>query len=94
MAVFISPAIECGANGAYDLTMTIKLSSFGERVSWLHARAATEQQAGSRRARLQKASELGAAMLDHPDPAAANAWLRSLLRVTVQRNRVQRGDWI
>jgi len=46
------------------------------------------------RARLQKASELGAAMLDHPDPAAANAWLRSLLRVTVQRNRVQRGDWI
>ena len=35
MAVFISPAIECGVNGAYDLTMTIKLSSFGERVSWL-----------------------------------------------------------
>ena len=108
MTVFIRPVIECGANGAYDLTMTIKLSSFGERVSWLLRRpeidmsqkqlAATlgvsEQQAGSRRARLQKASELGAAMLDHPDSAAANAWLRSLLRVTVQRNRVQRGDWI
>jgi len=33
-------------------------------------------------------------MLDHPDPATANAYLRTLLRVTIHRNRVQAGEWL
>jgi DNA invertase Pin-like site-specific DNA recombinase len=60
----------------------------------LEQRAAAERQSGSRRARLQRASEIGLAMLDHPDPAAANAYLRGLLRITIHRNRAARGDWI
>jgi len=53
---------------------------------------------GSRALIARLAAALGVSIafleLETDDPTPANAWLRSLLRVTVQRNRVQRGDWI
>ena len=60
----------------------------------LDQRAEAERQQGNRRARLLRASEIGLAMLEHPDPTTANAYLRSLLRVTIHANRVQRGNWL
>lgn len=56
--------------------------------------ANAEQQQANRRQRLTRASEIALAMMDDPDPAVANAYLRGLLRVTIHRNRVASGEWL
>lgn len=42
----------------------------------------------NRRAQLEELRDYGETMLDHPDPAAANRWLRSRFRLYIRANQV------
>ncbi len=99
-------ALERAADAYTDGTMTAEnyrrqqdrkgaqIDAAEAEIERLQQKAAAEHQRGSRRTRLESAAAIGLAMLDHPDPATANAYLRTLLRVTIHRNRVQAGEWL
>lgn len=53
-----------------------------------------EKARGTRRQRLEDAARVGLAMLDNQDATAANAWLRTYVRVWVRAHQVVGVEWL
>lgn len=64
------------------------------RLDTLRADVADEQARGSHADRLAEVIANGYALLDTPDTAAANAWLRQRVRVWVEDNMIVEVEWL
>lgn len=63
-------------------------------IERLRQALADEAERGSQRQRLDETAQVGLAMLDNPDAAAANIWLRNHVRVWIDGRRVFAIEWI
>ena len=74
--------------------ITAETDKLRSEIARLHQVLADEAQRGSQRHRLEETAQVGLAMLDNPDTAAANIWLRNHVRIWIDGKRVFAVEWI